>query len=200
VSGGLSPWTCLHIDQGYGEVSLVSYNGVPSIAYYDRTGGNLRFATNVGPSATYANCGKNTNNHYAWRCDAIEAIGAGLTHASVSMTLDAAGLPAIAYQKIPDLGPAALRLARPIGAYNIDPGNCGPPPYGGIGFEPNWWCSTVDGGGADTDEADFTGIGLQPKGLAVIAYTEDDNYNYASRLMVARQQIFYAIYLPFIKK
>ena len=199
VSGGASPWSCMHIDQGYGEVAIVSHNAIPAIAYYDRTGGNLRFATSVG-TQTYANCGKNASNQNTWRCDDIESIGAGLAHASLSMALDAAGLPAIAYRRTPSIGPAELRLARPIGAYNIDPGNCGPPPYGGLGFEPNWWCSSVDGGGANTDEAAFTGIGIRPNGLAVIAYTEDDNYSYASRLMVARQQIFYASYLPFVRR
>jgi hypothetical protein len=61
-----------------------------------------------------------------------------------------------------------------------------------------WWCSTVDGGSGNTDEAAFAGIGLRSNGLAIIAFTEDDSYNYTQRLMVALQQTY--IFLPLVRK
>lgn len=73
-------------------------------------------------------------------------------------------------------------------AYNYDVGNCGPVPPGG--FMPVWLCRTVDGGGAYTNEAAFASIGLRNNGLAIIAYTENDDYNYTQRLMVAMQEIY----------
>ena len=134
-----------------------------------------------------------------WRCDTIEKImptGLQPTRVSVSLAVDGSGYPAIAYQSIPSLGPLILKIARPLTAYNYDVGNCGPVPQGG--FQGIWLCSTVDGGGGDTDEAAFAGIGQRSNGLAIIAYTEDDNYNYTQRLMVAQQQIL--VFLPRITK
>jgi hypothetical protein len=194
---GTAPyWACYFIDYaGGGDVSIAAYNDVPSIAYYDPLSGDLRFATYTGPT-TDANCGVMGGSQYQWRCEPIEPIGKNQSRASVSLAFDGSGCPAIAYQTIPDFGPSTLKIARPLGAYNYDVGNCGPVPPGG--FMPTWLCTTVDGGGAYTYEAAFASIGLRNNGLAIIAYTEQDDYNLTQRLMVAMQTIY--TYLPTISR
>ena len=190
--GGPAHWNCSIIDsQAGGDISIFSTLEAAGIAYYAPASGQLRYATFVGSVPT-ANCGPNT-----WRCDDIEAIGAGQAHADLSLTFGPSAYPAIAYRQVPKVGPTSLRIARPIGVYNVDPGNCGPTPSGG-GFEPTWLCRTVDSGNSNADEADFVGIGILPGGLAVIAFTEDDSYNGTSRLMVAMQQVY--TYLPGVRK
>jgi hypothetical protein len=180
---------------GGGDVSMDAYNIIPSIAYYDPISGDLRFGSYIGP-VTDANCGIMGGSLYQWRCDTIESIGKNLSRASVSLSFDGSGYPAIAYQTVPDFGQATLKIARPLTAYNYDIGNCGPIPPGG--FMPIWLCRTVDGGGANTSEAAFASIGLQSNGLAIIAFTEDDNYNYTQRLMVATQKIY--SYMPVTRR
>jgi hypothetical protein len=194
---GTAPyWACNIIDlNGGGDVSMDSYNTIPSIAYYDPLSGDLRFASYIGP-VTDANCGMGSGGQFQWRCDSIEPIGKNLPRASVSLSFDGSGYPAIAYQTVPDLGPTTLKTARPLTAYNYDVGNCGPIPPGG--FMPIWLCRTVDGGGAYTGEGAFASIGLRSNGLAIIAFTEDDNYNLSQRLMVALQQIY--TYLPAVRR
>jgi hypothetical protein len=192
--GGAPYWSCSMIDQpAGGEISIHSNQEKVSIAYYDPVGGNLRLASLIGP-ITDANCGlisgKNT-----WRCDTIDTIGTGQSPASLNLTFDQLGNPAIAYQQVHPIG-SSLRLARPILAYNIDPGNCGPVPSGG--FEPTWYCRTVADGNSNVDEAKFTALAIRSNGLAIIAFTEDDGYNLDSRLMVAMQHIY--TFLPNIKK
>jgi hypothetical protein len=194
--GTAAHWACFMIDQhGGGEVSIYSYTGLPNIAYYDPLSGNLRFASFVGPVVD-ANCGIMGGGLIEWRCDTIDSIGKNLSRASVSLSFDASGYPAIAYQTVPASGPTTLKIARPLSAYNYDVGNCGPIPSGG--FMPIWLCKTVDGGGANTNEATFASIGLKGNGLAIIAFTEDDTYNDTQRLMIASQTIY--TFLPAARK
>ncbi len=194
-----SNWRCYILDpHAGGDVSLVSFNTIPSIAYVDSTTGNLRFATYVTPVPD-ANCGMIPSNQLAWRCDTIEQIvptGYHPPRVSVSLSMDGAGYPSIAYQSIPSMGPATLKIARPLAAYNYDVGNCGPVPDGG--FMGTWLCGTVDGGGEWTDEAAFAAIGLRSNGLAIIAFTEDDNYHDTQCLKVAQQQIY--SFIPVVRK
>ncbi len=199
TAGAASGWKCYMIDDSASaDISLYTFNTIPNIAYFDRNTGDLRFATYVGEGPT-ANCGALYAAAYGWRCDTIERIVLDGTHperASVSLAMDGSGYPAIAYEYIPSAGPVGLKIARPLEAYHYDIGNCGPVPEGG--FLGDWLCSTVDGGSGNTDEAAFAGIGLRSNGLAIIAFTEDDNYNYTQRLMVAWQHTY--SYLPLIRK
>ncbi len=194
-----SNWQCYLIDpHAGGDVSLVSVNTIPNIAYFENVSGNLEFATYVAP-VPEANCGTLPGNAYAWRCDAIEQIvptGLHPIRVSVSLAMDGYGYPSIAYQYIPPMGPAALKIARPLAAYHYDVGNCGPVPEGG--FMGSWLCGTVDGGGEWLDEAAFAAIGLRSNGLAIIAFTEDDNRHDTQRLMVARQEIY--TFVPTVRK
>ena len=195
-----SGWHCYMIDNSASQdVSLYSFNTLPNIAYFDRINGNLRFATYVTPGPN-ANCGAIYGTTYAWRCDTIEKIvlnGSQPQRVGLSLAVDGSGYPAIAYEFIPSgLGAISLKIARPQAAYDYDVGNCGPVPEGG--FMGTWWCSTVDGGSGNTNEAAFAGIGLRSNGLAIIAFTEDDSYNYTQRLMVALQQTY--IFLPLVRK
>ncbi len=192
-------WSCYLIDpHAGGDVSLVSFNTIPSIAYFENVSGNLQFATYVTP-VPEANCGTLSGIGYAWRCDPIEQIvptGFHPTRVSVSLAMDGSGYPAIAYQYIFDLGPSAVKIARPLIAYQYDVGNCGPVPEGG--FMGSWVCGTVDGGSDNTSEGAFAAIGLRGNGLAIIAFTEDDNYHDTQQLMVARQEIY--SFVPMVRK
>ena len=178
-----SSWYCrsvIHPAMDTGEfVSLaVENNGVPHIAYYNKTEESLEYARWVGTGGT---CGIN------WQCDEIEDMGTSLTPMDVSLALDKNGYPMIAYQDTSEaLAPAALKIAFPGAALGLVPGetNCGPEtPFS------TWYCGIVDGGGSYTDEAGSVSIAFNSAGLATIAYYELDDYAFPAEgnLKVAYQ-------------
>ncbi len=185
-------WTCTPIDLHGGKwPSLqVESDGVVDIASYDPVSGYLRYATYTGDIPA-ANCGlielKNR-----WRCDNIEQIGTGLSQVGVSLGLDGADGPAIAYMKTQEQGPSYLRIARPDWVLGQLIGNCGPVPQGGL-FS-TWTCTTLDGGGSWQDEAAHASIALRPDGLAVVAYLEEVSQPVFTRLKVAEQRT--GIFIP----
>ena len=85
----------------------------------------------------------------------------------------------------------AVILARPIQALGLEFGNCGP--------SLDWYCETVDTGGAYLEEANYVGVAMDRLGLPTVAYYERNTYPYPSisNLKVAYQQPF-TIYLPLI--
>ena len=122
-------------------------------------------------------------------------MGANLLYTDVSLAIDSAGYPIIAYQDASDeFGPAGLKVVRPAPAVGLIVGNCGVPPPGGF-F--NWWqCETLDNGGAHSSVADYVAVGVSPSGLAMAAYSDYDDYYDEFDLKVTYQH--YQVFLPLI--
>ena len=186
-------WFCETIDALGGKYTSLALDGAehPHIAYYGSDGSNdavLRYAHYVGNGG---NCGPFTT----YQCDTIDEMGAGT---GISLAIDPSGLPVIAYQDSSDnFAPSVLNIARPMEAYNITGGNCGPD----LGLFRTWQCDTIDnatqgGGGGYLSEADYASVGVNSAGLVFIAYNENDDYNNLVRLKVASQ--YYPVFLPLV--
>ena len=187
--GPNNTWQCSILD-GTGNVGLFPSLKIdkgasenPRIAYYDSTNGKLKHAG----FALFGNCGPGIIKF--WQCDAIDNMGAGLLgYAGVSLAVDQAGKPLIAYLDASEAqAPARLRVARPVSAPGL--GNCGPL-Y-------NWECNTVDGGGSSTNEGTFISLAFNSKGKPILAYYEEDDY-YDGNLKVAT--LWDQLFLPMILK
>lgn len=137
------------------------------IAYYDSVNGTLEYAVFVGEGAD-GNCGMNSYVQWEWRCDAIDSMGTGTHPRGISLALDNAGYPIIAYQT----GTSGLKIARPVTALGQLSGNCGPadPFY-------TWQCDLISMG-IGFGQGDFMSLGVNPAGLFSLAYygniTESD--------------------------
>ena len=158
------------------------------------TSGTLEYAEWVGSGG---NCGFNSvSMQWEWQCDEIDDMGTGLTSMGVALAEDGAGYPIIAYQKVSELDPACLKVARPHVALhpNIVP-NCEPQD-----LFLTWYCESIDGGGSHTDEAGSASLAVNTAGLATIAYHELNNYPYPAEgnLKVAYQRL--QVFLPLALK
>jgi len=186
-------WTCRTIDTvGSAFPSLaIDQSNHTHIAYYNSVTGALRYAKYVGAGG---NCGQNSStSQYEYRCDAIENVGSAQNWGSFSLVMDTANLPMIAYQNATDpQGYPMLKVARPINAYGLIAGNCGPQ----VGYLYQWQCNTIDGAAGYLYEADYVSAMIDPTGLAYVAYSEYDDYYSQYRLKVAYQQRLQEIYLP----
>ena len=192
-------WYCLSVANAFSGADTGKYislyvedNGAPHIAYHNATEGTLEYAEWVGSGG---NCGAGSKP-YEWQCDMIDDTGISLTSMGVSVAMDDAGYPIIAYQKVSHLDPALLKVARPHVA--LDPNtvpNCGPED-----LFLTWYCDTIDRGGAYTDEAGSASIAVNSAGLATIAYHELDSYAYPTEgnLKVAYQRL--QVFLPLALK
>jgi hypothetical protein len=198
--GPTDSWYCRSVHQptlDTGEyVSLyVEDSGLPHIAYHNVTSGTLEYAKYVGSGG---NCGFSSQSmKHEWQCDEIDDMGTSLTPMGVSIAEDGAGYPIIAYQDASeDQTPAALKVARPHVA--LDPNtvpNCGPQD-----LFLTWYCESIDGGGAYTDEAGSVSLAVNSAGLATIAYHELDSYPYPTEgnLKVAYHRL--QVFLPLALK
>jgi hypothetical protein len=201
-----SGWICSTIDQTGDVGQFASLKAKQSasdtihIAYYDKTNGNLKYATS-GWSGGSGNCGSGNS----WQCLMVDTIGSGpgMTQVGISLAMDAAGDPIIAYQNASeDLAPAMLNIARPAAAYNnvIAIGNCGDVPPGYLFMV--WQCNTIDNaayGYGNVNLADYASVAVGPDGLATIAYYEIDDYNVRNSLKVA-YQLFFQTFLPIVSR
>jgi hypothetical protein len=202
--GPINNWYCrsvhqLNKDTGrYVSMYLDNDNKI-HLAYYNSTDDTLEYAkeeevTEVG------NCGYNgVTGKFEWQCDWIDDMGTSLKPMGIDIAEDKLGLPVIAYQDATDIrAPAALKLARPDYAFFKTPGvpNCGPMDL--VDIYHTWYCNLIDGGGADLDEARSVAIGINPAGLATIAYHELNSYPYPPEgyLKIAFQQL--QLFLPLI--
>jgi len=81
---------------------------LPHIAYYSDND-TLAYAVYVGSGG---NCGLNGILVYEWQCDEIDFMGSSTHAKGLSLALDGAGYPIIAYQS----GDNILKMARPAAA------------------------------------------------------------------------------------
>ncbi|NCT21327.1 hypothetical protein GW781_09250 [bacterium] len=183
---GLYP--SLHVDKGASEN--------PKIAYYDATNGKLKYAETPSSNDAYA-CGPLYFGVHSWRCVPVDSVGANYPLIGLSLAVDSAGYPIIAYQDASSIPPTKLKVARPAPAVGapLGIGNCGaPPPGGSFNY---WQCETIDYGGASSSVAGFVAVGVSPSGLAMAAYSDYDNYS-EYNLKVAYQR--FQVLLPLIKR
>jgi hypothetical protein len=141
----------------------VNNGNIPHIAHYDSSNGKLGYAVFKGSGG---NCGFNSSStQFEWQCDEIEPVGTSTHPKGVSLAVDLAGYPMIAYQS----AGGSLKVARPLLALGLPGGfgNCGPE----IPFS-TWSCETVDPGNLFVPyrHGDYVSIALHPSGLATIAY------------------------------
>jgi len=183
-------WGCYQVDTT-GDVgryaSLDVDNGdLSHIAYYDATNGNLMYAAQVGSGG---NCGLSNS----WQCDEIATMGAQSTHPrtrDVSLAVDKAGLPIIAYSwyyGAPFSGRGFSR-ARPAAALGPQSGNCSP--------QDLWQCEGIQGG---SSTGGYSAVAVNPSGLATIAY----NYNYSGLVFEGSLSVAYQrfqVCLPLVMK
>ena len=129
----------------------------PHIAHYDNVNGTLEYAVFVGSDG---NCGMNSSNIWEWQCDEIDSMGTGSHPRGVSLALDEAGYPIIAYQT----GGSGLKIARPAAALGQLSGNCGPanPFY-------TWQCEVISMG-VGISQGDYLSLAVNSAGLSTMAY------------------------------
>jgi len=184
-------WNCITVDQGLGRGKYISinYQDKMRFAYYDQSTGYIRYAEYVGSGG---NCTSS-----AFNCYAVDRVGIPIVHYGLSMDVDKQGYPIIAYMDVSDdLAPAGLKIARPALAYGEEIGNCGDVPPGYLFHY--WTCKPIDNGDAYSDEASFVAVSVSPRGLATIAYSEENYYDDEFYLKVAKQR--YTIYFPVIDR
>ena len=184
-SGNCGPgndWDCNSISASPGAGTYASLDvdnsNTPHVAYYDA--GKLMYAVLKGSNG---NCGSLN----AWRCDEIDAMGTDSHTRDVSLAVDNAGLPVIAYHKyiIGDpFSAVTFNLARPAAALGLQSGNCGP--------QNLWRCERIRDSG---HSGDYSAIAVHPSGLATIAYLDSE---YFGALRVAYQR--FQVFLPLVVK
>ena len=189
TSGNCGPgntWGCYAIsppgDAGqYASLGLDNGN-LPNIAYYDATNGKLMYAVWVGIGG---NCGLSDS----WQCDEIATMGTLPRTRDVSLAVDKAGLPIIAYSWYygTPYSTRGFGRARPAAALGLQSGNCGP--------QDLWQCEGIQRG---FSTGDYSAIAVHPSGLATIAYSYA-NTVFDSELRVAYQR-FHQVYLPLAMK
>jgi hypothetical protein len=187
------------------QISLALDGGdTPHLAYYNLDDSTLEYSRYVG---TGGNCwfDNNISFAYEWQCEEIEYVGFYTGSRKVSLAIDAAGYPIIAYQDASGVrGPGAiLKVARPLGALALPlpySGNCGPefspPPNPRL----SWQCDNVDGVAATSDVAASVALAMNSAGLATIAYFEHRFMlpESTDNLKVAYQQL--QVFLPLVPR
>ncbi len=159
--GGWTIREILPINAGqYASLYVDTDNGdLPHIAHHDATNGELGYAVFVGSNG---NCGFNASStKFEWQCDKIDSMVTGAHPKGVSLAVDGAGYPIIAYQSG---GTGWLKVARPAAALGLLVGNCGPQ-----NLFYTWQCETISIG-MSVRQADFLSVAVNPAGLATIAY------------------------------
>jgi hypothetical protein len=135
----------------------VNNGDLPHIAHYDSTNGTLEYAVYVGSGG---NCGLSNAVIYEWQCDAIDNVGTGTHPKGVSLAVDGAVYPLIAYQS----EASVLKVARPAAAQGMLVGNCGP-----VSLFYTWQCEPISFG-IGIGQGDFVALAVNSAGLATIAY------------------------------
>ncbi len=170
----------------------VDNGNLPHIAHYDSTNGKLGYAVYVGSNG---NCGFDSGSAtFLWQCDEIDSIGS-TTPVGVSLAVDKAGYPIIAYQDT--VGIDSINIARPDAALGLQDGggNCGPIPS----LFYTWYCETLTPLGPYYDinysPGDYIAIDVNPAGLATIAFY-GGRLNGDGSLKIAYQRL--QVFLPLV--
>ena len=190
TSGNCGPgnsWGCYQVDSAsdvgrYASLDVDS-NNIPHIAYYDATNGKLRYAVYVGADG---NCGFLSS----WQCDEIAKIGGLPNTRPMSLAVDKAGFPIIAYQDNywTGFGIKSFDWARPAAALGLQSGNCD--------LNTAWQCEGIDGPWTGA----YSAIAVNPSsGLATIAYNYSKFVFDPSELRVAYQR-FHQVFLPLVTR
>jgi hypothetical protein len=192
-STGITGWVCSEIDSAVaGPISADAdpATGSMHIAYVT-TGNKLKHAA---PVASGGNCGPGNT----WFCRQIDDMGTSVDSRGISLAIDDAGYPVIAYQQV-SLAPESLeslKMARPGAAPAILSSsvalNCG---IDGS-FLPTWYCETVDAAGYSEQNGDYASVTVSPAGLVTVAYYEQDALNSTGYLQVAYQR--FPAFLPLV--
>jgi hypothetical protein len=181
-------WSCRPVreepgtDVGRYASLAIDGSGVSHIAYHNTTQGTLEYARYVGSGG---NCGE-WLSVFPWQCREIDNVGTSEDPMGVSLAMDSAGHPIIAYQSEGD-----LKVARPALALGMPVGNCS---MGSVFY--NWYCQLVDTGGSELDEGNYVSVALRPTGLPIVAYYEEDGTHSNGRLKVAYQR--FHLFLPLV--
>lgn len=161
-----SGWSCQTIDGASADVGqsaslrLDSVGGV-RIAYYDATHGKLKYAYRVYTGL--GNCGGGD-----FHCITIEDATPPSDARSISLAVDGAGNPFIAYRR-EESGVSQLRVAQPVDALGLPAGNCGP---FNVNLKPTWQCLTMDTKSALGSVADHVSAAFDPDDLPMVAYSK----------------------------
>jgi hypothetical protein len=168
----------------------VDNGNLPHIAHYDSSNGKLGYAVYKGSGG---NCGFNSSStQFEWQCYEIESVGTSTHPKGVSLAVDSAGYPLIAYQS----ADGSLKVARPVPALGLPggSGNCGPEnPFS------TWYCEIVDPDNPFIPyrNGDYVSVAVHPSGLATIAYYGFIKLN-DGNLNVSTQRI--QVFLPLVLK
>ena len=162
----------------------INNGDLPHIAYYDSVNGTLEYAVFVGDNG---NCGTGSTNLLEWQCDEIDSMGTATHPRGISLALDGAGYPIIAYQT----GGSVLKIARPALALGQLIGNCGPadPFY-------TWQCDVISIG-FGIGQGDYLSLAVNSAGLSTIAYYGNST-EFDGDLGIAYQRL--QVFLPLILK
>lgn len=131
------------------------------IAHYGGADNTLKYATFVGVGN--GNCGPNQTTQNEWFCMDIADMGISPEHRGISIALDLAGYPVIAYQT----GTSRLNIARPAAALGQLYGNCGVDPD--TSFY-TWQCDPITPIGFGFRQGDYLSLAVNSAGLGTITY------------------------------
>jgi len=179
------PWYCYQVSSAsdvgqYASLDVdMDDSDRPHIAYYDATNGKLMYAV----VKTGGNCGLGV-----WQCDEIVKTGSLPNTRPVSLAVNKAGFPIIAYidNYWTGFGMRTFNWARPAAALGLQSGNCD--------LNNAWQCEGIDGPWTGA----YSAIAVNPSGLATIAYNYAESIFDPSELRVAYQQ--FQVHLPLILK
>ena len=173
------------------DIAQVGGSTETHIAYYDATNGKLKHAW---MTPFDANCGPKVLGNFTWKCDTVNTMGAGITWPAISLSLDEAARPYIAYQDTSD-ETNNLKLARDPSSLGLVVGNCGEVP----GLIYPYQCDQLDPGGhggAETSDGFYPSIARSSSGLIYVAYQEYDSFYEEGSLKLAYQG--FTTFLPFV--
>jgi len=173
-NGAIWPTVQLAFGQTKGRAIVFRKDDILGVAQYVGSGGN---------------CGEDGftgNLKNQWNCQLLISFNRFQLF-SYSIAIDPRGYPVIAYENAAsETGPSNLYLLYPSEYIGDEP-------------EEFWWYKVIDPAPRfDVNNGEQAAIALNEAGFGLIAYRQDDGYNYTDPLKIAWQQPKYLTYLPII--
>jgi hypothetical protein len=192
-STGITGWVCNEIDSAVaGPVSADAdpATGSMHIAYVT-TGNKLKHAAPVGSGG---NCGPSNS----WDCRQIDDVGTSADARGISLAIDEAGYPVIAYQQVSPAPESmeSLKVARPGAAPAVSSSGVALNCNVDGSFLPTWYCETADAAGYSEQNGDYASVAVSPAGLVTVGYYEQDALNSTGYLQVVYQR--FQVFLPLV--